>query len=434
MSLALFLARRFYKGSGERGQKMASSPAIRVATLGIALGLAVMIVTQAVVSGFQQEVMRKVNGFASHIEVINPQSFGTPETHAIDALPAFMQGLTKDPNVAAAHPVAYKMGIIKTDTDFMSIQLKGVGADYDTTFIRSCLVEGRLPRFGVSAEVGDDGLPQPGVNDILISRRQADAMQLKVGDRVFAYFFEDDIRQRRFTIVGIYETHMSLFDKTFVMAPFATIVSLNNWDESPLRQPCTSVEVTLRDFSQLQPTAYRLADLIKTTAKRPDGEGLSEATPLTVREHYPQVFSWLDLLDFNMVVILILMVCVAGFTMVSGLFILILERTQTIGVLKALGATNAKIRHTFLWFAAMIIVRGMLIGDVLALGLMAAQQHWGFAKLDPQTYYVDTVPVLIEWLPMLLINLGTLVITTLALVGPSYMVSRIQPAKAIRFE
>lgn len=369
-----------------------------------------MIITQGVVSGFQREVSGKITGMASHIEMMDVRSLGSPEHFAIDATPQLLQQIRQVPGVQHVQRVAYKMGILKTNEDFLAIQFQGFGADYDTTFLQSALTSGRLPR----------------QNEILISATQAAALRLQTGSKVFAYFFEDDIRMRRFTVSGIYETHMALFDRNAVFGTFSTVAALNPWgDERP--DACSVLEIHLTDRQAIplaQPALQKLAE----------HHTQGNARALSIEEHYPQVFSWLNLLDINMLLILALMVSVAGITMISGLLILILERTQTIGVLKALGATNGAIRRTFLYFAAMIIMRGMLYGNVLALGIIFIQQQWGLIHLDPQTYYVDSVPVDLHLLPLLLINISTLLITTLALVLPSYLVSRIQPAKAIRFE
>lgn len=408
MSLPRFLASRFFQSSSNKPG--ASTPAIRIATLGIAVGLAVMLITQSVVSGFQHEVSRKVEGMASHIEIMDLRSLGSPENFPIHATPGFLKAIDSVPAVAHVQRIATKMGILKTEDDFLAINLKGIGPDYDTTFLHSAITEGRLPHD----------------NEILISARQAKALQLKTADKVFAYFFEDDIHTRRYTISGIYDTHMTLFDQGTVFAPFNAVATLNPWGtDNP--DACCCIEVRLQDIKQIpqaQPPLQQIAQ--HHTAKA--------AQAVSVEEHYPQVFSWLNLLDVNMMLILILMVAVAGITMVSGLLILILERTQTIGVLKALGATNRQVRHTFLHFAALIIVRGMAWGNIAALALILAQQQWGLIHLNPDTYYVDTVPAELHLLPFIIINLATLALTLITLILPSHIVSRIQPAKAIRFE
>ena len=265
-----------------------------------------------------------------------------------------------------------------------------------------------------------------GSNEILISQRQADDLGLKVGDRVYTYFFEETIRMRRFKICGIYNTNMGIFDKNVVVSDFQTVARLNKWKEDQ----CSSLEIQLTSLDRL-PEAMPLMNAYHGT--HPDPMAVPRK-PLSVKDHYIQVFSWLDLLDTNMMVIILLMVAVAGFTMVSGLLILILERIQTIGILKALGATNTTIRRIFLYFASFITLRGLIIGDAIALLLLFAQKHWGIVHLDPSSYYVETVPIELNALAIVSLNVATLAITTLALVAPSFMISRVQPAKAIRYE
>lgn len=433
MPFPFFIAQRFFRNIGA-DKKSASNPTITIATAGVAVGLAVMILTISVITGFKREVSSKVNGFASDIEVLDYRSLSSPEGFPINADSTFVAGVKKLPGVARVDKVSQKMGILKTDDEFQGVTFKGIDAGYDTTFIAKALVKGRLPRL----DAGED--PETGTigsNEVAISQSMANDLSLGVGDRIFAYFFEESIKMRRFKVTGIYCTNMHVFDKTFVVTDYATVGDLNAWDADK----CSTLEIRLQNSVENQTqffatnTALDNAVLAATEycAKHPDEEAL-QRRPLSVREHYMQVFSWLDLLDFNMIVILVLMICVAGFTMISGLLILILERTQTIGILKALGATNGKVRRIFLNFAALITLRGLLIGDVLAIGLILAQQQWGLVHLDPTSYYVDTVPVELNWLPILLVNIITLALTTLALVGPSFMISRIQPAKAIRYE
>jgi hypothetical protein len=308
------------------------------------------------------------------------------------------------------------MGILKTADDYQAITLKGLPKDADTSALASSLVEGRLPAFGAESS-----------NDLLISRKQANDLNLKVGDRVFAYFFEENIRMRRFKVCGIYSSNMAIFDKTYAMTPLSTVRKLNNWEGDE----ASVVEIRLNrlaDTTSVMPLVRNLCQ------QQNQAHSNRHANAISITDLYAQIFSWLSLLDFNMVVILVIMLCISGFTMVSGLLILVLERTQTIGLLKALGATNSCVRRIFLNFAVFITLRGLLIGDILALGIAFAQKQWGLLRLDPATYYLETVPLEINWLVILLVNVGTLFATILALVGPSYVVSRIQPAKAIRFE
>lgn len=418
MNFPFFLACRFFWKNGDDKHRKASTPAVTVATLGIAVGLAVMIVSISVVKGFQQEVNRKLTGFASHIEVLTPRLFSSPESAPIAVSDSFYHRLRSIPAVSRVQRVSQKMGILKTATDFKSIALKGIDEAYDTHFLQSSLIKGRLP----------DGKGGEGGNEILLSQRQAQELGLAVGDAVYAYFIEETIKMRRFKIVGIYETHLKQFDHLFVLTSLKTVNQLNHWDE----KQCSQLEVFLHDFSTLDSELARVARVVNEEAVRQS----SDMIALSVKDdpRLAGTFAWLRLLDFNVLVILSLMVLVAAFTMISGLLILILERTSTIGLLKALGATTKSLRTTFLFLASFIIVRGLLFGNALALLLLFAQRQWGVVRLDAATYYVDRVPVEIDGLWVVGLNLCTLLVTLLVLLLPTLMIARIQPAKAIRFE
>lgn len=428
MNFPFFVARRFFSNVGAE-QRRASHLTTTIATTGVAIGLIVMVLSVCIILGFKQEITKKVEGFGSHIEILDVGSLNAPDAYPIPADTLFVNELKRLPEVRSVAPVAQKMGILKTKNDYMGITLKGIPADYDTTFLANSLVEGRLPKRSAAegaVATPEDGVTSSASNEILLSRRQADELNLKVGDRVFAYFFEETIKMRRFKVCGIYQSNMAIFDKTFVITDLNTVRKLNHWEGDE----ATVIEVRLKGMDAIDQTLPQVERLCSQL----NDEVSHARKAFSIVDHYASIFSWLQLLDFNMMVILVLMLCVSGFTMVSGLFILILERTQTIGVLKAMGATNTKIRNVFLYFAGFIIVRGLLIGDVVAIGLLLIQQKYGLIHLDPANYYVETVPVEINLWAIVLVNVGTLVLTTLALVLPSYMVSRIQPSKAIKFE
>lgn len=428
MNFPFFVARRFFSNVGSE-QRRASHLTTTIATTGVAIGLIVMLLSVGIILGFKQEITKKVEGFGSHIEILDVSSLAAPDAYPVHADTQLINSLKRIPEVRGVAPIAQKMGILKTKNDYMGITLKGIPADYDTTFLANSLVEGRLPKRSAAegaVATPEDGVTSSASNEILLSRRQADELNLKVGDRVFAYFFEETIKMRRFKVCGIYQSNMAIFDKTFVITDLNTVRKLNHWEGDE----ATVIEVRLKGMDAIDQT---LPQVERLCAQLND-ETSHARKAFSIVDYYASIFSWLQLLDFNMMVILVLMLCVSGFTMVSGLFILILERTQTIGVLKAMGATNTKIRNVFLHFAGFIIVRGLLIGDVVAIGLLLIQQKYGLIHLDPANYYVETVPVEINLWAIVLVNVGTLVLTTLALVLPSYMVSRIQPSKAIKFE
>ena len=428
MIFPFFVARRFFSNVGSE-QRRASHLTTTIATTGVAIGLIVMLLSVGIILGFKQEITKKVEGFGSHIEILDVSSLAAPDAYPVHADAQLINSLKRIPEVRGVAPIAQKMGILKTKNDYMGITLKGIPADYDTTFLANSLVEGRLPKRSAAegaVATPEDGVTSSASNEILLSRRQADELNLKVGDRVFAYFFEETIKMRRFKVCGIYQSNMAIFDKTFVITDLNTVRKLNHWEGDE----ATVIEVRLKGMDAIDQTLPQVERLCSQL----NDEVSHARKAFSIVDHYASIFSWLQLLDFNMMVILVLMLCVSGFTMVSGLFILILERTQTIGVLKAMGATNTKIRNVFLYFSGFIIVRGLLIGDVVAIGLLLIQQKYGLIHLDPANYYVETVPVEINLWAIVLVNVGTLVLTTLALVLPSYMVSRIQPSKAIKFE
>lgn len=417
MNFPLFIARRIYSDHIGDQQKV-SKPAIRIAVAGVAIGLAVMIISVCVVLGFKHTIRDKVVGFGSHIQVAN---FYTLQSSAIDQPVAIgdsmMNVLKRTDGVKHVQRFAMKQGILKTDNDFLGVMFKGVGPEFDSTFIHKSMVEGSIPHFS----------DQQSTNRILISKDMASKLRVKAGDRIFAYFIgESGVRTRRFTISGVYQTNLAQYDKTTCFCDLYTARKLNAWTDDMV----TGAELTVNDFKQLGTTAN---DIINRVNRTQDQYGNTFSSK-TIRELSPQIFSWLDLLDLNVWIILAIMTAVAVVTMISGLLIIILERTTMIGVLKALGARNSTVRHTFLWFAAFIIGKGLLIGDALALALILLQKLTGFAKLDPQTYYVDVVPVELDWMLIVALNIATMLIALFVLIAPSYLVSHIHPAKSMRYE
>lgn len=418
MSLAWFLALRFYKHAGRDSDRKASLLAIRIATAGVVLGLAVMIISVCVVKGFQTEIRAKLAGFAAHLEVLDERSFSSPESYPIVTDQALMSKIKTVPGITRVQRVSEKMGILKTNDAFQTILLKGVGADFDTTFLRQCVVEGRLPRFA----------KEGGTDEVIISQQVARTLGLKRGDRVYAYFVSDAIRLRRFTIVGIYATNLSQFDERMIWTDRHTVNKLNDWDP----EQSSALEIFL---TEPEKTDVVQADINRLVGGMDDGRGGVYGTmSLSENPTTAAVMQWLSLLDFNVLVILALMLGVAGFTTISGLLILVLERTRTIGILKSLGASNTRIRRVFLTYATLIVAKGLLWGNILGVGIVLLQRYFGWVKLDPATYYVSEVPVEINFWWIVGLNVATLVISVLALIVPSFMISRIQPAKAIRYE
>lgn len=415
MNLPLFIAKRIY---GDKGDKhKVSRPAITIATAGVAIGLAVMIVSVCVVLGFKHTIQAKVIGFGSHIQVTNFVAQTETEQYPIAACDSVMGAIRDINGVKHAERFAYKQGILKTDSNFLGIVLKGVGPEWDSTFIHENMVSGSIPRFSDTASS----------NKILISQSIANKLNLKQGQRVFAYFIDNNgVRIRRFTIAGIYQTNLSQYDSYMVFTDIYSTIKLNGWNPDQV----SGIEVTVNDFNHVDDVEHQF---IRQINKQTDHYG-ETYTSQTIKDINPQIFRWLDLLDMNVWIILALMTAVAGVTMISGLLIIILERTTMIGILKALGARNKTIRHLFLWFATFIIGRGLIIGNIIGLGACFLQQHFGIVKLDPATYYVSTVPIEFNVPLLVLLNVATLLISVLVLIGPSYLISHIHPAKSMRYE
>lgn len=415
MNLHLFIARKMYNSEGDK-QKV-SRPAIRIATIGVAIGLAVMIVSVAIVLGFKHTIRDKVVGFGSHITVGNFYTLQSQHETPIQMNDSMMNVLRKMDGVKSVQRYAMAQGILKTDSDFLGVAFKGVAEEFDSTFISQNMNEGVIPQFS-SEKSG---------NNILISQIMADKLGLKPGSKVFGYFLTNgDVRMRRYTVSGIYQTNLTKFDESICFADLYSVVKLNGWESDQV----TGAEMQLVDYDAIEKTYEHVIDSVN---KHLDGYGETYSS-LTIDEMNPQLFSWLSLLDLNVWIILALMLAVAGFTMVSGLLIIILERVQMIGILKAFGARNTSIRRIFLWFAVFIIGKGMLWGNILGIGICLIQKYAGVIKLDPTTYYVDTAPVEINIPLFVLLNVCTLIVSVLVLVLPSFFVSFIHPARSMRYE
>lgn len=415
MNFPLFIARKIYSHTGNRLK--VSKPAVRIAIAGVAIGLPVMIISVSVVFGFKHTIQEKVIGFGSHIQVADFMTLQNQEQYPIQMNDSMMRIIKAIPGVAHAQRYAIKQGLLKTDKDFLGVMFKGVGPEYDTTFIHNNLVEGSIPHFS----------DKKSGNRILISRKMADMLQVKCGDKIFAYFIgQQGVRARRFTIQGIYQTNLTHYDRSICFTDLYTAVRLNGWEADQ----ASGAEVTITDFNRINEAEALFTDRINRSV---DSYGATYSSK-TIQEINPQIFQWLNLLDLNVWIILALMLAVAGVTMVSGLLIIILERTTMIGVLKALGARNKTIRHIFLWFAVFIIGRGLILGDAIAMTLLLLQRYTGIVKLDPTTYYVDTAPVEINIPIIIALNVATLLASVFVLIAPSYFVSHIHPAKSMRYE
>ncbi len=400
------IARRLYFSGDE--EKRSSRPAVRVALGGIVIGVMVMIVTICVVVGFKQEVTQKVAGFGSHIQVVNFDNNSTYELQPIRVSDSLMTRLREIPHVRSVSVFASKPGIIKTDSAFQGIVFKGT--DYWSYFAQN-LVAGELPKEK---------------NEVLISEELGDLLGLETGDNFLCYFVEEELRVRRLHITGVYNTCMSEMDRLFILGDIGLVRQLNRWQPDQ----ASGIEILVDNLRYLDETADRV---YFATANRLDAEGNAYYTQ-TLQQLNPQIFAWLDLLDMNVVIIILLMLCVSGFSIVTGLIILILDSVQLIGVLKALGANDGFVRRIFVYEAMLLIGKGMVWGNVLGLGLCAIQYFTHLIPLEAATYYVSYVPIAFPWGWLALLNAGTLLVTWVILLAPSAIVTKISPARVMHFE
>lgn len=413
MNLEYFIAKRIHF---QQGKKNVSRPAVRIATIGIAMGLAVMLISVAVVIGFKNEIRNKTIGFGGHIQITNFDNNNTYAMNPIRMDKSLIKKIESIDGVRHVERFATKPGIIKTDTEFQGIVIKGIDAGFDWDFFKTNLVEGRI--IDVSKNSAS--------NEVVLSKYLANLLGLKLGDSFFTYFIQDQVRARKFKIVGIYSTNFIEYDKLFLLADMRQVQALNDWDSTSF----SGLEVLISDFDRIDELGDAVYD---ATANKFSKEGNAYSTQ-TIKQINPQIFSWLDLLDMNVWVILFLMLAVAGFNMISGLLILILERTNMIGILKSMGATNWSVRKIFLYHSFFLIGKGILWGNVIGLSLCAIQYYTGIVPLDPEAYYVATVPITFNWLYIVLLNIGTLLASIMMMIGPSYLITKIDPAKIIRYE
>ncbi len=387
-----------------------------IATFGIALGLAVMIVAVAIVTGFKNEISNKVIGFGSHIQLVNMDSNTSYETTPVDKNLPILEDINNVPEVERVQMFAIKAGIIKTEENIQGAVLKGAGPDYDWSFLNESLVAGEPISISDTART----------DRVLLSENVATRLNLKVGDGFNMYFIQDPPRARRFTIAGLYQTSLVEFDKLYVYADIKHVQRLNNWTSDQV----SGYEVMLHSIREAEPATAQLREI--TALDFTEDGSMLKVVP--VQEKYSQIFDWLNLQDMNVIIIIVLMLVVAGFNMISGLLILILERTNMIGVLKGLGAVDRSIRKIFLYQSGYLAIKGLFWGNLIGLAICLLQYHFNLITLDPESYYLDTVPINLNVGHILLLNLGTLVSTLLFLLIPSMIIARISPERSIRFE
>lgn len=413
MSLESFIARRLFFQKNKSGKK--TGPSVRIAVIGITVGLAVMIVAVAVVLGFKREVRDKIIGVGSHIQITSYYSNFTYEMSPVNVPDTMIGRLSSINGVRHVQRMYTKPGMIKTENDFQTLVFKGVDQGFDKSFLKNSIVDGIFPDYSKPS------------NDVLISEYISKLLKLKTGDSFLAYFIRDEsITTRKFKISGIYNTHFSGFDKMFLIADSRHIQRLNDWDEDQ----SAGIEIFFKSMDNFEKTEEDVFTTMSKIASERD-----EIYYLrNLYELYPDLFGWLDLLDMNVLLILMLMIFVSGFNIISGLLILILERTNMIGILKALGASNKKVRKLFIYYSAFLIGKGVLWGNIIGLSICLIQNYFHILRLDPAIYYVNSVPVELNIWIWVGLNLGTMVISLGVVLIPSALISRIQPVKAIKFE
>jgi lipoprotein-releasing system permease protein len=383
---------------------------VRIAIIGIMLGLGVMILSLAVIKGFKQEIREKVRGFAGDIQIVKLDNNASYEKSSFVDSADVVKDIKSVSLVDAVYPYATKPGIIKANNEIEGVVLKGVDKNYNWDYVKKALVDGKVINYTDTTDVQ---------NQILISQLTANRLKLKAGDDLLMYFVQVPLRKRKLKIVGIFNLGVDEVDKTFVIGDLVLIKRLNDWKKGEIG----GYEVRISQFDQLNNVANAIDDKLPIKLKSS-----------TVLENYPTIFEWLGMLDVNTVVMLVLMIAVAVINMISALLIMILERTAMIGIFKAMGAGNWMIQKIFLYNAAYLIGVGLLLGNALGLGLGFFQLHTHFFKLDQASYYMTFVPIKFVWMDVLLLNIGTLVVCLMVLIIPSMLVTRITPVKAIRFK
>ena len=417
MNTELFISRRLFFDKSNK--KFISQRIIKIALIGIALGLAVMIVSVAVVTGFKTEIRNKVIGFGSHIQIINYDSNNSYETQPVSRNQLFLNDLKKNKNIKKIQVFATKPGMIKTDEYIQGIVFKGVDSDYDWSFFRQNLVKGHLP------VINDTDRSK----EILISEQISNLLKVNLDDTIVLYFINENDNNPRILqlqISGIYRTSLEELDNIFIVGDLKQVQRLNDWENDKV----SGFEILVSDFNHIDEIEQEVRNAVIFY-----GDKDSDVFRTTnIKREYPQIFDWLSVLDMNVWVILLLMAMVAGFNMISGLLVLILERSNMIGVLKSMGSRNWNIRKIFLYLSVFLTARGMIWGNVIGIGFVILQKTFQIIKLNPTTYYVDYVPVNFSLTHILLLNIATIIATTLMLVVPSYLISKISPDKTIRFD
>jgi lipoprotein-releasing system permease protein len=407
MNVEYFIAKRLFTAKEKNNTH--TQPILRSAILAIALSVAVMLLSITMLTGFKNEISSKIIGFGSHIIITNFTDNHSYESEPISIQQDFYPNITSQDEIKHISVFASKAGIVKTKDEILGVVLKGVAADYDWSFFQKNLIDGKVFSLNDSIKI----------NSILISESISKTLKLGVDDDLVMYFAQDPPRVRKFKITGIYNTALVEFDKLFVLGDIKHIQSLNSWENNEVG----GFEITIDNFEKLDKITANIYEKIPYNLNAQ-----------SIKEKTPQLFDWLDLQDMNVRVILILMLIVGGINMITALLILILERTRLIGILKALGARNWSIRRVFLYSAVHLTLQGLLLGNTIGLGFAFLQKKFSIISLDPETYYMNTVPIYFDFTHILLLNVIIIIICYLILIIPSIIITKITPIKAIRFE
>jgi len=413
VNIDIFIAKRFF--SDKSNSQKVSKPIVSIAVVGVALGIVVMILSVAIVTGFKSEIRNKITGFGSHIKIINYDTNTSLETVPIKKNLNFYPAIDTVKGINHIQPYAIKGGILKTQENFQGGVLKGVDENFKWSFFKKNIVDGEI--FQITDTVK--------TNKILISQYFANLLKLETGDPVAMYFVDEPPRMRKFIISGIYDTGLEDFDKKFILADIKHVQKLNGWDKNQI----SGFEIILDEFDEIE----NISTHIRNNYTYPLFSEGTKLRVLPITTEFPQIFDWLNIIDVNVWVILTLVIIVAGFNMISGLLIIILERTSMIGLFKAMGSTNWSIRKIFLYLSSLLIGKGMLWGNIIGIALCLLQKEFGIIKLDPATYYLEVVPINLKLLHVILLNIGSLIITVVMLIIPSYIIAKISPIKTIRF-
>ncbi|KAF2509925.1 ABC transporter permease [Flavobacterium foetidum] len=411
MNLEYFIARRLITAKDNKSS--ISAPIIKIAISAIAIGMIMMIISVATGIGLQKKIREKVSAFNGQIIISNYDNNNSDVTLIpISKKQDFYPNFKNVPEVSHIQAVASKAGIIRTENAFEGIIFKGVGADYNWDNVKEYIVEGRLPDFSKNLN-----------EDVIISRFLANRLNLKIGDEFNTFFIKEEQGKmpniRRFKICGIFNSGFQDFDASYILGDIRHIQRINKWAPDQIG----AFEVFVKDFAKIKETGIQIYE-----------QTSSNLDTKTIIEKYSYIFDWLQLFDFNIVIILVIMILVATINMVVALLVLILERTQMIGILKSLGINNWSVRKVFLYNAFYLIVRGLFWGNLIGISLLLIQQQFGVVQLNPENYYVNQAPVYLNWVYILLLNLLTITICFLVLLIPSFIITKISPVKAIRFD